>query len=142
MKRVLSFGVAALSALLLAVSAGCGGGSNPYDVVEISGTLTYEGRPVGDVGLIFTPEEGRPSQAITDAEGKFKLFYSQSESGAQVGKHTVVFAFPASPLDGGLPTVTTPTDDIKAIMAAHGPKGTPLTVEVTESTDDFKLELP
>ena len=142
MKRLLPFGVAAFSALLLAVSAGCGGSSNPYDVVEISGTLTYEGRPVEGMGLVFTPEEGRPSQAVTDAEGKFKLFYSQSESGAQVGKHTVVFAFPASPIDGSMPTVTTPTDDINAIIAAHGPKGPPFTVEVTESTDDFKIELP
>ncbi len=125
----------------LAATSGCGK-SGPYEVVEIGGTVTYEGRPVSGMGLIFTPEEGRPSLAITDQAGKFKLHYTQDESGAQVGKHQVVFEFPPSPLDGSMPEATEPTDDIKAIMETHGSADSPLSVEVTKSTEALKIELP
>jgi hypothetical protein len=141
MTRIISLcSIVALAAGLTAIS-GCGK-SGPYEVAEIGGTVTYEGRPVANIGLIFTPEEGRPSLAITDESGKFDLFYKQDENGAQIGKHQVVFEFPPSPLDGSMPETTKPTDDIKAIMKAHGGAGSPLTVEVTESTDDFEIQLP
>jgi hypothetical protein len=132
--------VLVLTAGLVATS-GCSE-SSPFEVVEISGTVTYEGRPVGNIGLIFMPTEGRPSQATTDESGRFKLHYTQDESGAQVGKHQVVFEFPPSPLDGSLPEETDPTEDIKAIMEAYGATDSTLAVEVTESTEDFKIELP
>ena len=127
-------------ALLLIVS-GCGD-SSPYKTVEVSGIVTYEGRPVGNIGLIFTPQEGRPSLAITDDSGSFALYYTQEKSGAQVGTHQVVFEFPPTPLDGSLPEKTEPTDDIKAILDAHGARGTPLSVEITKPTADLKIELP
>lgn len=141
MTRVTSLCSIVVLAAGLAAISGCGK-SGPYEVAEIGGTVTYEGRPVANIGLIFTPEEGRPSLAITDEAGKFELFYKQDENGAQVGKHQVIFEFPPSPLDGSIPEATKPTDDIKAIMKAHGAAGSPLKVEVTESTDDFKIELP
>ena len=132
--------VAVLTLSMIALT-GCSD-SGEYKVVEVGGAVTYEGQPVGNIGLIFTPEEGRPSLAITDASGRFELYYSEEQNGAQVGTHKVVFEFPATPLDGSLPTEAEPTDAIKAIMKAHGTAESPMTLEITEATDDLKIELP
>ena len=136
-----SASILTIFAVSLLALTGCSD-SGEYKVVEIAGTVTYEGEPVGNIGLIFTPAEGRPSLAVTDDSGKFSLYYTAEQSGAQVGTHQVIFEFPPTPLDGSLPEETEPTEAIKAIMASYGPGGSPLTVEVTEANKDFKIALP
>lgn len=73
--------------LLLAACVGCGG-SGPT-IVPVTGTLTYKGKPVPNALVFFLPENGRPSQGPTDAEGHFKLSYTNEKDGAVVGKHKV-----------------------------------------------------
>lgn len=133
--------IVAVLTLSVIVLTGCSD-SGEYQVVEVGGTVSYEGQPVGNIGLIFTPEKGRPSLAVTDDSGRFELYYSQDKSGAQTGPHKVIFEFPPTPLDGSLPKETKPTEAIKAIMKAHGTADSPLSLEITEATDDLKIELP
>jgi hypothetical protein len=79
----------AWGALLAAViCAGCGP-SGP-DVVPVSGRITKGGRPVSIVAVQFYPEQGRPSSARTDNDGRYELEFSEDiPKGAVPGKHRV-----------------------------------------------------
>lgn len=79
------------AALLL---AGCGGSGRP-DVVPAGGTVTYEGEPLANASVTFTPASGPPAVGTTDAQGKFTL-RSGTQDGAVPGTHKVsVFAVDA-----------------------------------------------
>jgi len=66
--------------------AGCGG-SPPLAPVE--GVVRVNGQPLHGAEIEFQPEEGLPSMATTDAQGRYKLRYSRDRFGAVSGKHTV-----------------------------------------------------
>lgn len=77
----------AVAVLLLFGLAGCGGGPN---VVKVTGTLKYKGKPVTNAYIDFLPADGqRPSWGTTDPEGRFTLEYDEKTKGAAVGKHKV-----------------------------------------------------
>jgi hypothetical protein len=76
------------ASFLLVVLAGCSGGSGPK-VVKVTGSLKYKGQPVTNALIQFEPENGRPSWAQTDEEGRFKVNYDREQDGAVVGKHKV-----------------------------------------------------
>ena len=108
----------------------CGCNRGP-EVVEVNGTVTYQGQPVQNLYLNFKPEKGRPSWGITDKEGKYWLHYSKAQDGARTGKHTVWVQFrPRSPgeelLAGGKSL-------LPAILEKYGKEETtPLKFEITE----------
>jgi len=77
-----------VSCLVLVVLVGCGE-SGPQ-VVPVSGTVTYNGAPLADATLLFTPQTGPTSQAKSDASGKFTLVTAQQANGAVAGEHTVL----------------------------------------------------
>lgn len=60
--------VAALVAF--GVLAGCGGDAA---LVEVTGTVTYQGQPVPDANVLFQPEGGPPATGQTDSQGHFSL---------------------------------------------------------------------
>ncbi len=74
------------AAPLLVILAGCGDGPK---IVPVTGTLTYQGKPVTNAFLHFLPEHGRQSWAETDERGHFKVSYDRHQDGAVVGKHKV-----------------------------------------------------
>src|SRR6187549_298514 len=45
------------------------------EVVLIEGTVTHNGEPVPSLRVYFVPTDGRPSWAISDQNGHFKLDY-------------------------------------------------------------------
>ena len=82
--------------LLLAVSVfltnGC---SKPLALVDVSGNLKMNGKPLGNVKVEFQPDpdqdtRGPGSWGITDESGNFKLTCSNGKAGAMVGFHRVV----------------------------------------------------
>ena len=75
--------------LMLVVLAGCGGRATSREVVAVRGTVTIDGKPLPDALVEFEPQSGRPSSAVTDAQGNYELLYSQSKKGAVAGTHTV-----------------------------------------------------
>lgn len=85
--RYLSFFVIATLALV----AGCGGsGAN---VGEVSGTVTFDGKPAPNIIVTFNPVGGgRPSSGVTDAQGKYTLVYSTTDTGAEIGQHQVTIS--------------------------------------------------
>lgn len=56
---------------------------------KVSGTVTLDGAPLPDALVTFEPEMGRPSWAMTNAEGIYALNYRGHDWGAVTGPHTV-----------------------------------------------------
>jgi hypothetical protein len=79
------FAMAALAVIFL---SGCG---RSVKLGEVEGTVRLDGQPVGQVLVVFIPEDpqGPQSTGITDAEGRFKLRCNNARSGAVIGPHRV-----------------------------------------------------
>ena len=115
---------------------GCSGSNRPWEVVPVSGIVTYKGEPVEGLTVEFEPEQGRPSQALTDENGRFTLNYTINENGAQVGVHQVTFTWV------GTSAGDKPSPAVQKLVELHGRSGAPLTIEISDATDDLAIELP
>lgn len=124
------------------VAAGCGPGGPK--VVKVNGTVTRGGQPLKDIRLTFFPEQGRPSSALTDAEGRFSLQYTPDRPGAVVGKHKVTAWYrPEDP--GSLRAMETgklkTPPAMLAVQAKYGKRETtPLTIDV-QGSQSLELKL-
>jgi len=74
----------------------CGCGSDPGPVAEqervvpVSGTLTYQGKPLESFQVTFMPTDGRRvAMGVTDAAGKFTLGTNAAADGAPPGQHKI-----------------------------------------------------
>jgi hypothetical protein len=82
---------------MLTLLAGCG---SKVEMAPVSGTVTMNGKPVGNVLAIFHPEPEpgsieaptRPAMATADGQGRFELSTKVKGDGAAVGKHKVSVA--------------------------------------------------
>ncbi len=74
--------------LILAVSALVGCGSR-YDLGLVAGTVRLDGEPLADATIVFVPQSGRRSVAVTDGNGRYSLAYTVKQRGAQPGEHRV-----------------------------------------------------
>lgn len=75
--------------LLISVHAllGCSGNDGPQ-VAAVEGMVTWEGKPLADAGVAFTPEKGPVAIGRTNEAGQFSLS-TQGRNGAVVGPHRV-----------------------------------------------------
>ena len=77
-------------ALLSFAVLGCGTDiEDQPEIAAVNGFVTLDGEPGQKLQVVFTPKEGRPSQAITDEGGAFELNYIRDIAGAKVGQHSV-----------------------------------------------------
>ncbi len=84
------FGMIALCVVLLAI--GCG--SKKLKTEEVTGTVTFEGKPLPNANVNFTPEEGSkgvPGFGSTDENGVYKLqaLQGEADAGTVPGKYLV-----------------------------------------------------
>ncbi len=133
--RASVFAVAVCSLL-----AGCKGSN----VVPVSGTLTYKGKPVTNAIVNFEPETGRPSSAATDANGQFTLLYDPQIKGAQIGKHKVFViqnhAANAN-LPGAIPGETPKlSPDSRDLFSKYSREKSTVEVVIDKETNGIKLE--
>lgn len=84
------------SVLLIAGCSGAGG-----TIAPVSGKVTMDGKPVAGLEVVFSPlavegnsSPGPWSNAVTDADGSFKLKTRHGKTGALIGKHEVIFEYP------------------------------------------------
>ncbi|MCC9606511.1 carboxypeptidase-like regulatory domain-containing protein [Blastopirellula sp. JC732] len=119
---------------LVAAAVGCGGSESKMG--GVSGTVTLDGKPAADLQVTFTPQKGRPSSGVTDAEGKYELFYIRDQRGAEPGSHVVSITTVAkSSPDPGPPQFVEKVPskyNVKTTLSADVAKG--------PNTIDFKLE--
>ncbi len=97
--------------LAVVMLAGCGSGQ---PLGQVTGTVTLDGQPLGNVLVIFAPSRGSESQSsrsvgISDAAGKFELKTEDGSLGALVGAHRVVVE--------DLAVADAPRDDEGSILA-------------------------
>jgi len=82
----------AVICLLALVLAGCGSGGLPQ--ADVSGKVTFQGNPVPNVLVSFTPERGPGASGKTDAQGNYTLMTKNPGDGAVIGKHAVTISQP------------------------------------------------
>jgi hypothetical protein len=71
--------------ILSMLVAGCGG----LDLLPVTGTVTLDGKPVGDAAVTFSPTAGGPvASGTTDAAGHFQLT-TTNRAGVMPGEYTV-----------------------------------------------------
>ena len=69
---------------------GCGGeASDQPDLGNVNGTVTLDGEPLAGAMVVFSPEKGRSSMAITNDEGQYDLLYVGDTRGAKLGTHQI-----------------------------------------------------
>lgn len=126
-----------LVVLAVALSGLSCGSSDQPELGQVSGTVTMDGKPLPNAQVVFSPEKGRPSMAITDESGKYALTYIRDVKGAVPGKHTVritAVRVSTSDREGAAP--------VKEPIPAKYNANTTLTAQVEpgENTVDFALE--
>lgn len=119
-------GLAAFTVALLAglVSTGCSGDSR---VAAVSGTVTLDGKPIGDAAVAFVPKDGgRPAFGITDADGNFELTTFAPRDGALIGSHSVTITPADDESEAASPDVSEAGDDsLNSVAAEFKPKRRP-----------------
>lgn len=132
--------VASALALACGLLTGCGGGN----VVAVSGTLTYKGKPVPNAIVHFVPDAGRPSMGETDADGRFTLTYDPQTKGAERGKHRVFVmrnVTAEANLPGAVPGVAPKMSaEMSEFFAKYSGEKSTATVTIDKSTGDLKLD--
>ncbi|WP_417377707.1 hypothetical protein [Gimesia sp.] len=134
---------------LLLISAqtlvGCSGSDGPQ-VAAVEGTVTWEGKPLADAGIAFTPEKGPVAIGRTNESGQFNLS-TQGRNGAVVGSHRVTIeAF--QPLPPGKKAVSSEGEvliaPVSRIPSKYGvliKSGLEAKVTANESENNFDFEL-
>lgn len=119
------------------------------EVVDASGTVTFQGKPLEGFTVTFMPVSGeRPATGISDASGHFKLGTNDAGDGAVAGsnKVAVTWAGPAgfddltaSPIDN---PAEMPKPPVEIPANYSNPETSGIVIEVPASgADDLKIEL-
>src|SRR5687768_13661966 len=136
-----------IALLAAAFSAGCG--NSGLRTTPVSGTVTYNGKPVARANVSFAPEDpsGRVATGVTDTSGRYTLGTLTADDGATVGKYKVTVIArgpdrPAKPGEGsGMPGETVPGEP--TIPAKYfSPDTSGLVREVKRGSNTIDLPLP
>jgi hypothetical protein len=100
---------------------GCGP-SGP-ETAEVTGLVTFNGQPLPDAAVVFTPDNGRLASGVTDSEGRFELSTFGENDGALIGKHIVTITANASYIPTMWPDPPAPPPKGPKIPARYGSPG-------------------
>lgn len=83
-----------LAVAALALACGCRG--EGYQTSIVTGTVTYQGKPVADLRIEFAPADGPklgrpPATGVTAADGRYTLVRPGNKAGAVAGPSDVAF---------------------------------------------------
>lgn len=78
----------------LSVLIGCGRQAGVEGVIKVTGTVTYQGKPVDGASVMFSPTgaTGRAASGRTDASGRFELTTLNANDGALAGSYKVAIS--------------------------------------------------
>lgn len=141
--RIVKASAVLLSAVYI---AGCGQGDDRR--VPAVGHVTLDGAPLADVYVTFRPDDGQPGNggfAVTDADGRFEIFYPDTGKGLVPARYKVTVTEP--PQEPG--DVTRPAANLaqKAARTSKypsiysSPENTPLRVVVSADGAPLKVDL-
>ena len=92
-----------LFTLIFSSCVGCGDGTRPVELALVTGKVTRDGTPLGGARVDFFPElKGcAASSSTTNADGEFRLSYTDGRKGATLGVHRVKVCLEMIPTDNG-----------------------------------------
>ena len=121
--------------LLIGATVGCN--KDPYDIVELEGVATFDGKPLHNVNLIFRPKDdsGKTSTAlVTDPGGKFVVAYSANRKGVKAGDIEIcVGVIDMSGFEAN--------EAGKAAIEQYGYQAPRLSINLTKSDKNYILDL-
>jgi len=81
---------AVIGGLALSLIAGCGSKA-PIPLGQVSGTVTYNGKPLDHGNVVFMPEKGHgvPATATIGNDGSYQMSISGGHQGAPLGKFLI-----------------------------------------------------
>ena len=83
----------ALLVCLFALATGCGGGPTAdygsLGLVQIGGTVTLDGQPLGGAALKFLAPDGSYCTGVTDSSGHYTMMFDSRKSGVIPGEKVV-----------------------------------------------------
>lgn len=127
----------AFAASVLCLTAGCGSDAP----VPVSGKVTVDGKPVGNAGVTFHPQDGkgRPATGETAEDGTYKLTTLNPGDGALKGEYrvTLVWDEPVHPylaMRDGAPEKEKLRADYEAWKAKHQTKSSPIPAQYASPT--------
>jgi len=126
---------------LAIVAAGCGRGGVGATAV---GVLAIDGRPApAGIRIDFQPQlpGGSTSTGITDAKGKYEIFFTAARKGVMPGECQVRLSLADSPGPNGIPTVPEQLKGLRLPEIYHGDRS-PLirTVKPGHNTIDIEID--
>jgi hypothetical protein len=130
-----------LIAMLLLVSAGCGG--DDLNLAPVTGIVTFNGQPVSEAGIMFQPVNaamGPPAYGATDENGYFELT-TANRPGAAIGEHRIAISKTESiaiPQRRGLPIYKV-KEHIPPKYGNYETSG--LTITVQDDDNSFMFDL-
>ena len=105
--------------LAVLVVCGCGGSDAGPELVPVTGTVLYQGKPISGATVTMKPEKGPLANGFTDAEGKFRMS-TGGRAGVPVGNAKVGITKSAAVVSQVQPKTVTPEDMMKMQKAGGG----------------------
>jgi hypothetical protein len=128
-----------LVAALVLCTTGCGESNSA--ICRVSGTLTYQGKPIPQVYLRFEPDDlttKATSMAMTDASGRFEMMMG-STPGVYRGKVKIYCDDPLAAMGGRTPVPPEIEKAYRELCAKYGAGKS--TYETTIEKSNTNLEL-
>ena len=109
----------------------------PYALVPISGTVTYQGKPLDErFHIQFEPDDGsRPSMGKIGSDGSFEAVHTASQKGVKQGPCAVVVYWNGDPVVDPVP------EEFADMVAKYGFTGSDkLKVEISKKDTKFEVK--
>ena len=109
----------------------------PYDLVPVSGTITYQGKPLDDRFYIEIQNEdgSRPSIGRPDATGKFEAIHTNTQKGVKPGKNTIVVYWKNNPEVDPIP------EEFQPMFKKYGFTGSEkLTIDISKKETNLEIK--
>ncbi|NLX96215.1 MAG: carboxypeptidase regulatory-like domain-containing protein [Rhodopirellula sp.] len=91
-------GLVLLAVMAITGCLGCGPSADVPDLGQVQGTVTLDGAPLPGASIRFEPKgEGAMATGLTDASGKYEMWYTSDVKGAALGAHIVRIETPPNP---------------------------------------------
>lgn len=137
MNRVLACG-----AVMVVVLAGCGPGSPG---ATVTGSVRLDGQPApAGLRIDFQPKQpgGSGSSGVTDATGRYELWFNANLRGAVPGEHLVAISINYATGPDGNPGVPEPLRNVRIPKTAGEESTLTRTVKPGRNTIDIEIGMP
>ena len=128
-----------ITCLALVLTSCNDGGYAELGLVDVSGTVTLDGKPLPNAKVAFESEDKRTAIGMTDSAGKYSLQYDSETRGVTPGPKVVRITVADAEVEGG--GVAEGAVAVKETIPARYNTQSTLKAEVSASNKSFNFEL-